>query len=147
MNPVSITRWGRVAHICVSKLTTVGSDNGLSPGRRQAIIWTNARILLIGPLGTSGSGILIGIQTFSFRKMHLKISSAKWRPFCLDLNVLIDILTMYATSPRTAGWLGIFRSHGTGIRSQTRNTWQSQLKSLERRVDAELSANLAYILW
>ena len=33
-----------------SKLTITGSDNGLSPGRRQAIIWTNDGILLIGPL-------------------------------------------------------------------------------------------------
>ena len=66
----------------------IGSDNGLLPDRRQAIIWTNARILLIGPLGTNFSEILIGIETFSFKKMHLKISSAKWRPFCLGLNVL-----------------------------------------------------------
>ena len=64
------------------------SDNGLSPGRRQAIIWTNAGILLIGSLGTNFSEISIGIQTFSLRKMHLKMSSAKWRPFCLGLNVL-----------------------------------------------------------
>ena len=46
------THWGRVAHICVDNLTTIGSDNGLSPGRRQAIIWTNAGILLFGPLGS-----------------------------------------------------------------------------------------------
>ena len=39
--------WVRVTHICVSKLTIIGSDNGLSPGRRQAIIWTNAGILTI----------------------------------------------------------------------------------------------------
>ena len=83
-----LTHWGRVTHICVSKLTIISSDNGLSPGRRQAIIWTNAGILLIGPLGTNFSEILIGIQTFSFTKMHLKISSAIWRPFCLGLNVL-----------------------------------------------------------
>ena len=44
---------GRVTHICVSKLTIIGSDNGLSPGRRQAIIWTNAGILLIGALATN----------------------------------------------------------------------------------------------
>ena len=83
-----LTHWGRVMHICVGKLTIIGSDNGLSPGRRQAIIWTNAAILLIGPLGTNFSEILIGIQTFSFMKMHLKMSSAKWRPFCLGLNEL-----------------------------------------------------------
>ena len=77
-----------MAHICVGNLTIIGSDNGLSPGRRQAIIWANAGILLIGPWGTNFSEILIGIQTFSFKKMHLKMSSAKLRPFCLGLNVL-----------------------------------------------------------
>ena len=64
----SLTHWGRVTHICVGKLTQIGSDNGLSPGRRQAIIWTNTGILLIGPLGTNFSEISIGIQTFSFNK-------------------------------------------------------------------------------
>ena len=59
-------------HIWVGKLTIIGSDNGLSPGRRQAIIWTNARILLIEPLGTNFSEVLIGIQIFSFKKMRLK---------------------------------------------------------------------------
>ena len=82
------THWGRMMHICVRKLTFIGWDNGLSPGRRQAIIWTNAGILLIWPLGTNFNEILIGIHTFSFKKMHLKMSSAKWRPFCLGLNVL-----------------------------------------------------------
>ena len=62
--------------------------NGLSPNRRQAIIWTNAGILLIEPLGTNFNEILIEIHTFSFKKMHLKMSSGKWRPFCLGLNVL-----------------------------------------------------------
>ena len=87
-NNAWLTHWGRVTHICIGNLTTIGSDNGLSPGRRQAIIWTKAGILLIWPLGTNFSEILIGIQTFSFKKMHLKMSSAKCRPFCLGLNVL-----------------------------------------------------------
>ena len=83
-----LTHWGRVTHICVSRLTITGSDNGLSPERRQAIIWTNAGILLIGPLGTNFSEFLIVTHTFSFNKMHLKMSSAKWRPFCLGLNMI-----------------------------------------------------------
>ena len=83
----NLTHWGRVTHICVSNLTTIGSVNGLSPGRRQAITWTNAGILLIGPIGTNFSEILIEIPTFSFQKMRLKVSSAKWRPFRLGLNV------------------------------------------------------------
>ena len=76
-----LTHWGRVTHICLSKLTSIGSDNS---GRRQAIIWTNAEILLIGPLETNFSENLIAIHTFSFKKM----SSGKWCPFCLGLNVL-----------------------------------------------------------
>ena len=84
-----LIHWGRVMHICVSKLTIIGSDNGLSHDRCQAIIWTNAGLLLIGPLGTNFSEILIEILTFSFKKMRLKVSSAKRRPFCLGLNMLI----------------------------------------------------------
>ena len=74
-----------MTHICVSDLTNIGSDNGLSPARRQAIIWANAGILLIEPLGTNFSEILIGMQIFSW-------SSSKWRPFCLGLNELIIVM-------------------------------------------------------
>ena len=79
-----------MTHICVSKLTIIGSDNGLSPGRRQAMIWTKAGILVIGPLATNFSEILIGIHIFSFKIMQLKMLSAKCGPFCLNLNVLIS---------------------------------------------------------
>ena len=61
---LQLTHWGRVTHTGVGNLTIIGSDNGLSPGGRQAIIWTKAGILLIGPLGTNSSEIFIGIQTF-----------------------------------------------------------------------------------
>ena len=84
----SMIHWGRVTHICIGKLTIIASDNGSAPGRHQAIIWTNAGILLIGPLGTKFNEISIEIHTFSFKKMHLKMSSAKWHPFCLGLNVI-----------------------------------------------------------
>ena len=83
-----LTHWGRVTHLCVSKLTSIASDNGLSPGRRQAIIWNNAGILLIGPLWTNFSEILIEIHTFSLKKIRLKLSSVKRRPFSLGLNEL-----------------------------------------------------------
>ena len=83
-----LTHWGRVTHICVGNLTIIASHNGLPPARRQAIISTNTRILLIRSLGTNFSEISIGIQTFSVKKMHLNMSSAKWCPFCLGRNVL-----------------------------------------------------------
>ena len=85
---VQLTYWGRVTHICVSKITIIGSDNGLLPDRRQAIIWTNARLLLIGPLGINFSETLIEILKFSVKTMRLNVSSAKRRPFCLGLNEL-----------------------------------------------------------
>ena len=77
-----------MTHICVIKLTIIVPDNGLSPDRRQAIIWINAGIMLIRTPGTNFSEIVSKIHIFSFEKMHLKISSAKLRPFCLGLNVL-----------------------------------------------------------
>ena len=86
-----LTHWGQVTHKCVGRLTTIDSDNGLSPGRRQAIIWTNAGILVIGHLGTNFSEILIEIHTFSFKKIDLKMSFGKWRPSCLGLNVLTAV--------------------------------------------------------
>ena len=67
-----LTHRGQVTHICTSKITSIGLDNGLSPGRSEAIIWTSAEILLIGTLGTNFSEISIEIYTFSFKKMHLK---------------------------------------------------------------------------
>ena len=72
----------------------IGADNGLAPIRRQAIIWTNAGILLTGPLGRN-----------LFKKMHLKMSSLKCWPFCLSLNVLMFRLqSIYKkTHPYPAG--------------------------------------------
>ena len=63
-----LTHCGRVTYTCVGKLTLFDSDNGLSPERRQTIIWTNAGILLIGPLRRNFSEILIEIQTFHWKK-------------------------------------------------------------------------------
>ena len=60
-------------HICIGKLTIIGSDNALLPDRHQAIILTNAGILLIGPFGTEFSEILIKMDIFSFKEMNLKI--------------------------------------------------------------------------
>ena len=74
-------------YICTSKLIIIDSDNGLSPGQCQAIIWTNKGILFNGPLETHLSEILSKIPTFFFKKINWKILSVKWRPFSLSLNV------------------------------------------------------------
>ena len=70
-----LTHWGRVTHICVSKLTIIGSYNGLSPDRRQAIIWTNAGLLSIGPIRTYLSENFIFQTTFSNAFSWMKMST------------------------------------------------------------------------
>ena len=104
-----LTHWGRVTHICVSKSTIIGSDNGLLPGRRHAIIWNNVGILLIGPLDTIFNEISIAIHQFSFQKIHFKMSSGKWWPSCLGLNVLKTIsLYLKSSCSIEICWDGLF---------------------------------------
>ena len=124
-----LTHWGRVTHICVSNLTIIGSDNGLSPGRRQAIIWTNAGILFIGPLGTNIGEIFIKILTFSFKKIRLKVSSGKWRPFCLGLNVLNSVLRMPFHLGRN--WTATLFQYGNGFLAYWVSHWKDQMVVLE----------------
>ena len=89
-----LTHCDRMRHICVGNLTIFASDNGLSPGRPQAIIRTNAGLLLIEPLGTNFGEILIEIHTFSIKKMHLKMAAGKWRSFCVGFSVLMAFVML-----------------------------------------------------
>ena len=77
-----------MTHIRLGKVLIIGSDNGLSPGRRQAIILTNAGTLLIWPLGTNFSEILIEINTFSFKQNAFENVVWQMAAICLGLNVL-----------------------------------------------------------
>ena len=111
-----LTHWGRAMHICVSKITTIGSDNGLSHGQRQAIIWTNAGILLIGPLRTNVSEILIEIHTFSYKKMHFqehviwKMAAILSRPQCANsipfygMNEWVSLTAYQLTNTLIGPW-------------------------------------------
>ena len=83
-NACELTNIPPVPHICVGELGQhyFRQFNGLSPVQLQAVIWTNADLLSIGHLITNFREIRIQIRRFSFKKTHLKISSAKWRPFC-----------------------------------------------------------------
>ena len=88
------THWGRVTHICVGKTTIIGSYTGLSPGRRQDIIWTNSGILLIGTLGTNFSEILIECHSFFFQENAYenfvwKMAAILSRPQCVNKGALI----------------------------------------------------------
>ena len=88
-----LTHWGRVTHICINKTTIIGSDNGLSPGRCQAIIWTNAGILLIGTLGTNNSEIsnqmsFLFIREIAYENVIWKMAAILFRPQCVKAWVL-----------------------------------------------------------
>ena len=107
--------WGRVTRICVGNLTIIGSDNCLSPGRRHAIIWTDAGILLTGPSKEISMKSYISFKkiwkcpliarfmgpTWGQHEAHLGPTRPRWapwtllsgssgrcRPFCLGLHVL-----------------------------------------------------------
>ena len=86
MNQLIEAKWRIYASV---NRANIGPENGLSPDRHQAIIWTDGGILLIGPLGIKFSQIINKIHAFSFKKMHLKMSLGNWRPFCLCLNELM----------------------------------------------------------
>ena len=90
---VFLTHWGGVTHICVSKLTIIGSDNGLSPGRRQAIIWTNAGILLIRPLGHTGPSSCPASPCY-----HCGISSSSLMIAMENGRWIILIFSLFLTS-------------------------------------------------
>ena len=89
-----LTHWGRVMHICVTYLTIIASDNSLSPNRRQAIIWTNAGILLIRSLGTNCIEILIEIHIFiqenAFENVVWKMAAILSGPQCVKGSVVHD---------------------------------------------------------
>ena len=89
----TLTHWSRVRQICISRQATIGLDNGLPPGRRQAITWTNAGILLIGPLGTNFSEILIEIHIhFHSRKCIWKCRLENVSHFVSGLNVFCHFM-------------------------------------------------------
>ena len=68
-------------------ITTIGSYNGLSPGRHQNFNWTNARTWLIGPLGTNFSEIWLQFKHFHWRKYVSKCRVQNvGRPLMLSHN-------------------------------------------------------------
>ena len=74
---IKLAHWGRVTHICVGNLAVMGSVNGLSSGRRQAIVCTNAAILLILPLATNFTKLFSNFKYFYQRKCIWKCRPEK----------------------------------------------------------------------
>ena len=103
-----LTYWGQSRHIWVSKLTIIGSGNGLLPALCQSIIWTSAGLLSIGTLGTNLSENLSKIHIFSFKKMHLKMYVCEMaailsRPQCIKEKM--TMLERHSTAQGSVIWL------------------------------------------
>ena len=106
-NAENASIWWRHHGNSTEKICVVVSDNGMSPGRCRAIFWTNAVMLLIGPIRTNFVEILITIYIFSFKKMHLKLSLGNWRPFCLAINGWGTVMTKCGLLCRWPCWDGL----------------------------------------
>ena len=70
------------------KYANIGSDKGLLPDWHQTIIWTNNHLLPSGPSGIKAKVISFKTWKCLFKKIHLKMSSVTWQPFCPSLTVL-----------------------------------------------------------
>ena len=137
-----ISSW---CHIYASvNWVSIGSDNGLSPVWCQAITWTNAVLLSIRLLGTNFSEILIKIQNFTFRKMHLKVSSAKWRPSCPEELIPVILCAVYHLtsdfSAQKSSHLGRSPSGTTADSRLAPSQWETPLQS--NGISHWLGANL-----
>ena len=85
----SWTHWGWVMHVCVSKLNINGSDNGLAPTMWQTIHYLNQWWNVVNWTLRNKLQWNFKWNPYIFiQEMYLNVSSAKWRPLCLCLNVL-----------------------------------------------------------
>ena len=80
-----VTHWGRVTHICVGDYWL---KNDLPPGRRQAIIWTNAEIVVIWNIKNKlqwnfNRNSHIFIQENTFETVVCGMAAILSRPHCV----------------------------------------------------------------
>ena len=136
-----IVHWCRVMHIYVNIFTIIVSDYGLSPGRHQVIVWTNAGTLLIWPCGKNFSETLIKINISPFKKIHLKLSPAKCLLFCVGLNVCMfnnsqpiksKLATLYIFNFLIDNVLLLDRSLPLWSSNRHNNQWHPLLMKLTR---------------
>ena len=113
-----------MTNICLSKLAIIGSENGLLPDRRQAIIWINAEILLNRPLGTNFNRTsYIFIQENAFEKVVCKTASILPRP--LWVNSLLPSDAMAKRDPSECNRSETEQKKKLGQRDpKTGSTWQ-----------------------
>ena len=92
-----------MTHLCVSKLTSIASNNGLSPGRQQAIIWNNAGNFVNWTLRNKlqwnfNRNSHIFIEENTFENVVCEMSVILSRPQCV--NVSISLVLFWCSFPR-----------------------------------------------
>ena len=121
----ALTHWGQVTHISVSKLTIIGSDNDLAPGRRQAIIWTNAGILLIQYLGKK---LLCNLKQNSYIFIQENICE----------SVVCEMAAIFSLPQYISQWGSLCRRNGKIWSYWRLSIWQSSVSS-KFSIDAQQS--------
>ena len=105
---VTLTHWGRVTHICVSKLTIIGSDNGLSPGRRHYLNqWWN---IVNWTLGNKlrwnfNRNWNIFIQENAFENIVWKMASILSWPQCVKTSQTPISISIYLWNGASGLWI------------------------------------------
>ena len=97
----SLRHWGRVTHICFTKQWLI--NNGLAPGHHLKQCWDIINWTLKNNLQWNFNQN----SYISFKKMHLKMLSVKWCPFCLCLNVLYNTYLDTAKSLSELPWASL----------------------------------------
>ena len=139
--PNSLTHWGRVTHICVSKLTTIGSDNNLNQ------YWNIVNSNLRNKLQFNFKGCLyIFIQENAFENVVWKMLTILSRPQCVKSWMLWKSIYQAGLVDIT----GADRS-GNGERPQTtENQWfvykEMNLNSLSNYLKHITVPNTDYLI-
>ena len=106
-----LTHWSRVTHICVSSATINSAENGLSPGRCQTNIWTNAGMLLIGPISIVQWNLLRNLHNSSrenaFENVVLKMACVLSRLNVKKGNTMTTIRAGLITILQTTCWKAV----------------------------------------
>ena len=119
-----LTHWGRVTHICISNLVIIGSDNGLSPGWCQSIIWTNAGILLIELLGSNKLQWNLNQNSYIFIQEHT------FGTVVCEIVAIFRALNMLMTGPAflfsVCNYVSVFYWSGVLLTKEIayQNLWQ-----------------------
>ena len=122
-----LTHWGRVTHICISKITIIGSDNGLSPWTAPSHYLNQCWNIVNWTLGNKlqwnlNRNLYIFIQENPLENVVWKMAAILSRPQCVnpsgvETRIFLDNLSILAAdAPETCR---VIYDHGIDHARQT----------------------------